>query len=165
MVSYQVQWCEEKTSAKGTQYKRCSLQDDNGQMFEDVAVFKSYEKYVDVKPGAQIEGVLKSKTYNGKVSYNLDNLISSQAPSARTAVVARAQERKEKTISQSMDRKEEGIKLSSTFRDATLITTALASRMSAEPTRDWFESEWKRWRAWLWNVYDSVDVTDVPPFE
>lgn len=77
--------------------------------------------------------------------------------SRKTYNVAAAQERKASSIQHAQDNKDYSIKVSSTARDATIITAELMRR---DDTLD-FKRTWQEVRQWLWENWD-VDKQDIP---
>jgi hypothetical protein len=67
-------------------------------------------------------------------------------------------ETKAANIEKAQDNKAENIKISSTMRDAVLITVSEAQH---DATVDYGERI-KYWRAWLWKQWD--DTSGLPPF-
>lgn len=153
------------TSSAGKAYARTSLKNDAGTLYENVTIFGSHPGYIDLKEGAFVEGELTTNDYNGRKGWKMQALV--QAPAwatkgpAKSAGIAQAQAVKREDIKVAQGNKAESIKISSTFRDATLITIESFNGKVGVPAED-FIVEWKKWRNWLWNNYD-VDTSE-PPF-
>lgn len=159
---------EPSTSAAGKAYARTSLKNDAGTLYENVTIFGSHPGYIDLKEGAFVEGELTPNDYKGRKGWKMQALV--QAPAwatkgpAKSTNIATAMKKKEESIGKFQDNKNESIKISSTFRDATLITLAKLGHvgMDEHGFDEKFMVEWKTWRNWLWNNYD-VDTSE-PPF-
>lgn len=136
------------TSAKGTKYKKFNIRGEDKVVTESVVAFSSFSKFAEVVAGAVIEGKLSSKEYQGRTSYTLEDEFQSKGGGG----VAVSMERKQKAIAQSQDRKEEGIMISSTIRDAVLIVTA---RMAKEDIKDW-KKEILSVRHWLVENWENT---------
>lgn len=135
------------TSAKGTKYKRFNVKGEDKVVTESVVAFGTFSKFADIVSGAEIDGKLVSKEYQGRTSYSLED----DRP-ARGGGIAVSMERKEKSIANSQERKEEGIMVSSTMRDAVLIVTA---RMAKEDIKDW-KKEVLSVRHWLIENWENT---------
>lgn len=167
---FEILWTENKTSSKGTNYKKVSMQDESGRKLENVAVFSFFTDYDKVMPGSKVEGVLEEKAYNGKISYSLGNMVSTSftrsqgAPGgfkAKPSGAVEAAKLTEKSVEKAQDRNELGFQAGGTFRDATLITTMQLA--GSNPTDQQVKEVWSKWRSWLWNEYWKEDK-DFEPF-
>lgn len=75
------------------------------------------------------------------------------------AMMTKVMETKKANISEAQDRKEQGIEISGSARDATLILTTFYA--DKDLTDEDIQSKWLEWRKWLLNNYG---LTDKPPF-
>lgn len=159
MSQIKIEWAESKTSTAGTVYKRATVI-ENGNTIDNVAVFASFPQYSEVEPGRTVEGFIKIKDYKGKPSYSLESGMkpASKDDFGRNKGIKEAQDRKELSIDKSQDRKEHGIKVSSTLRMAVDLSIAFPDQ-GDEGTED----QIKKWREWLWGEWDKED-SDFKPF-
>lgn len=115
----------------------------------------------DIAPGREVIGNAWTSPTNGK------NYIFPVDPSKSTSFTpkqggaVKAAEITGKSVERAQENKDHSIKVSSTFRDATLITLAECGNTPADHTE--YETRWKYWRGFLWNHYD-VNETDYQPF-
>ncbi len=161
-MKFKIDWVEEKTSSKGTSYRKCTMTSETGEKFENVAVFSSFSMYQEVQAGREVEGKIeiKESSQYGK-SFSLVDDKPAQAP--RGNGIAKAMERKETSIAKTMDRKENGMLLSGSSRDATLIT--LAQLTGRNFTDEEFKTKWKMWRTWLIDNHgdpENISETKAP---
>lgn len=154
---------KELTSAKGNVFKKFNIRDDKGVVTEGVVSFSSDSLYASLVSGAEVEGILVVSDYNGKKSYTLKGELKKpnfmQGGGAKMVAekaqnINKAMDRKEESISSFQHNKEEGIILSASARDATLMVTAFV--------KDSFDDEeikekWLMWRKWLLRNYKQVD--------
>lgn len=77
--------------------------------------------------------------------------------------IAKAQEHKAENIRAAQDNKQEGIKVSSTARDATLILNTIFATLEPRDQIDW-KDKWLEIRQWLWDNFDHevTNASDVP---
>lgn len=148
----------ELTSKAGNKYKKFKVRGEDKVVTTEVVAYTSFSKYADIVAGAEIEGVLTNKDYNGKTSYTLGD----DRPTGGGGA-AKAMEAKTKSIEKAQDRKEEGIMISSTASGATAILIALLAK---EGTPDW-RAKWLEIRYWLVKNWENIEPlkvanTDVP---
>ncbi len=143
MAKYKINWCENKTSAKGAEYKRASVVDESGKEYTDVAVFSSFGEFANVTPGNTVEGILKTSMYNGKESHSLETqktFTSFQKKPDMKEIV----EMKNGNIKDNMEIKNEAIKTSAAQRDAVLVVTTLAQYQQLNEADMWSKIiEWR----------------------
>lgn len=73
------------------------------------------------------------------------------------------QKRKEDSINKAMNKKEKSIRLSSTMRDATLLTQAqFQGKENPDPKK--MKDAHQQWRAWLWDNWESINKQSNTPF-
>lgn len=146
-MKYKVEWLENKTSAKGTNYKIITIKDETGAIFDSVSTFDPVEL------GGEYDGEI---VHNGQYK---NFKLKTEAKRSQPSGIKAAQERKQEMIEKSQESKDVSIKLSSTVRDATLITVAQFTGQNF--TDEEFETRWKKWRNWLldnWGNYqDAID--------
>lgn len=143
--------------------KVLELENENGVLFKDVFVNSKFDdqrtNFEGIREGSMLIGDITTSDYNGK-EYKWLNSAKPQGSynngMSKSKGIAQAQERKEQSIYASQERKSEDIKISSTFRDATLLTIAEMGATNGQ------ESNWqKRWlenRKWLYKNYDNIDA-------
>lgn len=78
-----------------------------------------------------------------------------QATQGRTGGIAAAQENKAKQIAHAQENSSLNVKIASTFRDATLLTTARMAKTESQVPLNVVQEEWNKWRGWLWARYDD----------
>lgn len=162
--NWKVDWCENKTSAKGASYMKATLTDETGAQHENVTIFSSFPNFSNIRPGEKISGFLKVNDYKGQTTYSLDVERTQgwgRQTNVKQAAVAAAMEKKQENIEKTLDRKDESYKISSTFRDATLLTVAQLQGNGSGLEQ--YKTVWITWRDWLWKNHDK-DSLDMPPF-
>ena len=127
--------------------------------------------YNTITEGADIEGIL---TQNDKGYWNLKAKLEPPAFVKRGNDIKQAMESKREAISQAQDNKEYAVRLSATFRDATLVSVELMKNAMAEKQTNFsFKEEWVKLRKWLWEHYEVTDGQrkdltsdggELPPF-
>ncbi len=162
-MKYTIKWIEQKVSGKGTNYHKATLTDGQKD-YTDVAIFKGYTPE-QLMNGGSVEGELKEDVYNGKTSYvlNAPQTTPSGANRGQSGAV-KAAEITSKSVDKSQDRKEHGIKVSSTFGKACDFAIAewQDQRRISPSSSQTIEDLFKKWRDYLWQNYD-VSETDYPP--
>ncbi len=113
------------------------------------SLFSWHSLYSTIKIGDEID-LEKSGDYTNVVDPNGKKRTGGGVESS----VKRSQDTKREDIAHAQDSKAESIRISSTFRDATLLTIAEMSK-SDPSTIVTMEDVWHKWRAWLWNSYDD----------
>lgn len=115
-MKIKINFCEKKTSAKGSEYLRASVILDRGngpEELDNVAIFSSFPGFADIGPGSEIEGNLEEKDYNGSKSYS----ISGPKPQGggnmqrvmkeKETMIISAQDRKAQNIASAQERNEQ----------------------------------------------------------
>ncbi len=170
MSLYKIEWCEKKTSAKGTEYYRVTVTDAENKTTNDVAVFSSFTDYANIQAGRDVTGRLTSKEYNGKQSYTLENELPQPGAFKRPpGAITQAMDKKNQMIQTAQSNKEQGIMTSSTIRMAVDIALAELPQGSVNGNvhqvffdAGVFKGRVKFWRDWLIAEWDNV--TSAPPF-
>lgn len=129
-------------------------------------VFPNFDK---LAVGQEIEGELWQSTVGKEYLFPPRVAKAGQGGTYKGQVgrvVKEAQERKEASISLSQDRKEWGIKVSSTFGKACEFAVAeWQEQKKVDPTFSaTLEKLFEKWREYLWMNYD-VGETQYPPFK
>lgn len=131
-----------------------------------VTAWADFPGFADLKPGSEVEGTIVPKAVGNKTYYTL---YAPKGNFARAGVskpnfaIKEAQATKREDIATAQKNKEEGIRVSSTFRDATLITVEMfriGYAPDESPRDEQFRKEWTKWRDWLWKNWDG----DFAPF-
>lgn len=117
------------------------------------------EWFDSIVEGANIEGVL---TKNEKGYWSLKSALT-PPKFYKKPDIAQAQETKHQHIQEAQDNKEMSIKVSSTFRDATMLT--IASFEGKQPTEREMKEQWLKWRVWLYENWTNVTAypTEINP--
>lgn len=151
-----IEWVEEATTKTGKSYKKVSTDGKNSIPCWPWKVTPEF--YASILPGAEVDGKI---VVDGKFS-SLESVIAKNAngterPSGnwKEKSVEKAMDRKETGIKTFQESKEGGIMISSTFRDATLLTQAEMTGASVEDLK----SRWLAWREWLLQNFDK-DIKD-----
>jgi hypothetical protein len=160
-TKFLVEWCEKKspdwiiaTLLEGKQQITEVSINRNDKKTGKVA----FEKFDDIMSGTEIEGELW-KNQAGK--HYLFAPRPQSAPRGGFGGVKVAMAEKAKAIEHSQDRKDNSIQLSSTFRDATLLTTA-QMKTGEVWSNDEVMGKWKMWRSWLMEQFgDAGDITET----
>lgn len=165
MAKFTIEWSEQvktgETKGKIWAITKMTLKDEEGKITEGVTTFDG------VQNGATIEGeIIKNEKYGG---YEFKKSVSQFRPDfmKKNAQMEKVMERKETSIGKFQDNKEWSIKVSSTMRDAVLLTIAEYSKRDNNSNGTYtpdFEKSILRWRQWLLENWD-VEPTDIPPFK
>jgi hypothetical protein len=150
---YKIDWCEVKKTGNtnGREWKitEMTLTDEEGKKTDKVSTLEN------VAPGLELEGkiVTNDKGYlNFVKKLEAPEFVKKAGNSAyKEKLMNETMARKETSITKFQDNKEWSIKISSTMRDAVLLSIA-----EQNPTADRILA----WRRWLWNNWD-VDLEDT----
>lgn len=145
--------------------KVLELENENGVLFKDVFVNSKFDDqrttFEGIREGSMLIGDITTSDWNGK-EYKWLNSAKPQGSynngTSKSKGIAQAQERKEQSIYASQERKSEDIKISSTFRDATIITAALMANEKGMPQAEILGNWKKTWvntRKWLYDNYEN----------
>lgn len=146
---------EEKPTKTGGKFIQFTLEDGRKP-----SIFQGHSMW-GLQVGDDIPDTLL--TQNDKGYWNI--IDPHKKPSAGRGDFAKAQQFKAESIQRAQKNKEDAIKLSSTFRDATLLTVAQCTPESGfhvEPES--MKKTWLYWRSWLLQQYDNDDHTNSEPF-
>ncbi len=159
--------------SSGKPFKKFNVKDEKGVVTSDVIAFGNFSQYAAIQPGATVEAVLSEGEYNGKKDYKLVDGNLGAKPSGFGGGMAKTMEMKSAGIQKAQERKEDGIMISSTARDATQILTAFYPEVGeiadpvARETR--IMNLWRKFRRLLienWEPRDTVsDGALAPDFE
>lgn len=160
MTKVLIEWSENKNN----DWKVCTIKEGN-QTITDVSVNRTNKKgevfpnFDGIAPGFEVEcEIWKSQT--GKTYMFAPK--TQTAPRAGGAGIKAAMVEKAKAIEHSQDRKDNAIQLSSTFRDATLLTQVTISAQQGDFDREDIKKVWLEWRSWLLEQFgDASDITET----
>lgn len=161
---FSIIWGEEKTAGSGVKYYRADMKDEQGKEYKGVAVFSSFKGFDRVQPGAIVEGKITSKDYKGQPSYTLENDTPAQGGFNKGGNMTKVMEKKQENIREAQGHKDLGIKISSTMRDAVLLTTTQLSAdviLSKDPAA--IKKMIKDWRKFLLEEWEKTNA-DFEPF-
>lgn len=141
---------EIKQTKTGSPYK--SLVANDGTKEVSASIWNNDRLYSQVIDGAEVDGVLQQ---NGKF-WNLKSRLSEPlfVKKDKRAEIHEFQDRKLEGIQQTLEVKDHSIKISSTFRDATLFTIAEFQGKGGDERT--LRTAWVNWRRWLWENYGNI---------
>lgn len=145
---------EEKVSAKGNKYKRIRIEGNDNEL----ACFSTFSKYSEVIAGAQVDGLIKEKDFNGKKSYTLEDENKPKVGGFGGIGVKAAQERKADMIEKAQDRKSESI----AYFNSTNCAIELVGKLDTQSmTHQDIEEEIIYWRDWFLAEYRKYEASDI----
>ena len=107
--------------------KDCIATDESGKVYEKLTLWKNdwEQVWTNIKEGYTLVGEVKETEKNGFKNFTLypertNTLNPKRTPSNITA----AMNKKAENIKEAQENRAEGVKIASTFRDATLITNS-----------------------------------------
>lgn len=130
---------------------------------ERVQIWGDFPNFTTITFGSVVEGDIVEKqsgNFKNITLYPPKPVYTPKSGGFSGGVKAMVAE-KAKNIEHSQDRKDNSIQLSSTFRDATMLTVA-----QMKGTENWSNDEvqekWKMWRSWLMEQFgDASDITET----
>ena len=163
-MRYKINWLEEKTTSTGKKKYDLTLDKEDGTQEDKVTMWADFPDFANMKPGTEIEGDVVVKVngqYTNKTIYPIKPKV---APTGQTGgfkgnMVA-TMAKKQEGIEKSQSRKEDSIQISSTARDATILTTAELNGKTEQEIKD----IWTKWRKWLLNNWDVDERELKAPF-
>ena len=162
-MKYQIEWLENKSP----EWKIATLS-ENGHQVMGVSINKNDKKtgqvafanFDTLMPGNDIEGELWTSPKGGM--YLFPPRPQSAPKTTGNAGIKVAMAEKAKNIEHNIDRKDNSILLSATFRDATLLTVAHLGQKGTDFSSQDIQDEWKIWRTWLMEQFgDAGDITET----
>lgn len=164
MTKFKLGNIERKTTSTGKPMIGCSALEGE-IMHEGVAIWSDFPRFADLKDGDEVEAEMVIKQ-NGQYQNKSLKYPAPAKTNSRSAYMETVVEKKQAGIAQSQDRKEEGIKMSSTIRMATDVVIA---RMGASPEFNWdkkqIQDEIQDWRRYFWKHWtDPEDPQYSEPF-
>jgi hypothetical protein len=151
--TFKIDWVERKTSAKGTNYSVMTLTDEEGKRHDKVSIFDVSD---EIQAGRDIKGdIVQKGDYFNFIKAPTEGVMGARP--AYAGGVAKSMARKEESIERFQNSKEEGIKISGTARDATMIVTTFYPELSMLGDLDKeiaIKEKWQYWRNWLIENWD-----------
>lgn len=158
-MKYKIDWLENKTSSTGKTYQKVSITSEEGQEIKDVSVWDMPFGGVELAPGVTVDAELIVKG-------NFTNLKPINQPQSRgggNPAIKQAMQAKTESIQKFQDAKSDNIRLSATFRDATLLTVSFFNTKPG--TVEEMRAKWLDFRIWLDRQYDkSPSAEESQPF-
>lgn len=151
-MKYLIVTNQTKQGKSGTPYQMVTLKDENGEHIEATTF--------DLPGKAVNETVEGDIVVNGRYT-NFKLKLDKPAFMGRSGTkpdAMKVQDRIEKSVEKTLDRKDDSFKISGTARDATLIVTHFYDNLSDSQIQE----KISYWRKWLWYEWDKH--TDFPPF-
>ncbi len=162
MPIYKILKIDRKETSTGKLKADLNLQSPDGVVSTGVTIWADFPNFAALTEGITTEGDIVEKQngqYTNKTLYPArTNTLGAKRPGAGNIV--KAMETKAKNIEAAQESKQEGIKISSTFRDATLISIAMLGRGESSISASDMQETWLYWREWLWKNFDN----NQPPF-
>lgn len=165
-MQYKIEWMEKK-QISGKDIIEASLSGEGVTPAEKVTIWKTDTKgeefpgFDDLSPGHTVEGNLWSKPgSNFKTLYPAKEKRAKGNSNFRTEQIEKAQGRKAEFIEKAQDNKDWSIMVSSTMRDAVLLTIA---EVGSNASTSLYENKVRQWRTFLVDNWD-LNPTDKPPF-
>src|SRR3990167_4532288 len=156
---YKIIWLE----VKSPEWKIATLSDDVAQ-YANTSINKVNKKgevfpnFDEISNGGSVKGNLWQSP-QGKY-YLFAPKLNAGANKAsggyKTQVIEKAMERKDASIGKFQDNKEQSIKISSTMRDAVLLT--IAEKGDGVMTAEDMAENIIKWRKWLVNHWEDADI-------
>lgn len=149
-----------KTTTTGKSYHKVSLEDESGQATKNVSIWQDFPNFQSITFQSEVVGDLvpaKDPKYGPTLYPPRSN--ASGGTTRASGAITKAMDRKESSIGKFQENKEESIKISSTMRDAVLLTIAQGITGLDE---DVIQTKIERWREYLWHSWN--DPEKYPPF-
>jgi hypothetical protein len=153
-MKYIVKTLEKKTAASGKSYIKATVQDGMGDS-HNVTIFSTFPDFETITFESVLEADMQVEN---DPKYGESKKLwppKSNKPSGG-GMMGKVMEQKAQAIGKAQDRKEEGIRVSSTFRDASMIVSAQIHGGMLRTEMD-IKDEWKKWRKWLWSHYEHEE--------
>lgn len=152
-------------SKKGGTFGIAEVKNESGAHFQDTTIFNSFPGYEGLLAGSKVEGNIEPNDYNGKKQWKLTEVKSVSAPAWATkgpSGAVAAAKTTAASVEKSQERKEEGIKVSSTMNKAIELAIAEIGAGGSNAVVA-LEERIEYWRRWIWTHWDASDK-DFPPF-
>lgn len=152
-MKYTVKTLEKKTAGSGKPYIKATVVDGMDEE-HNVTIFSTFPNFETITFDSVLEADMQTENdpkYG--VSKKLWPPKENKPAGMGGGMMGKVMAQKSEAIGKAQDRKEEGIRVSSTFRDASLITSSMVHGGLLRTEMD-IKEEWRKWREWLWNNYD-----------
>lgn len=149
-----------KTTKNAKPYKMCEV--ECGGEIRKVNIWSNFPDFANLQEGSIVMGKMTLDGAYWNIAYEgQEKRPGGQSGAYKSHLIEKAQENKAQYIAKAQNNKEASIKVSSTMRDAVLLTIAEKGDgvLSSEDMQEAIE----RWRAWLWTHWDKEEK-DYPPF-
>jgi len=155
-MRYKITELTQKIGSNGKPFAKTKLQDESGVLF-NVNIF---EQPFMLAVGQELEGSVYTND-KGYTNFKAGSANSSTTP--KTGFGQANMQQKAESIKIAQERKDESIKTSSTFRDATLIAVEFFKK-NPDMTELEFNSKWLSIRKWLWENFEYDETGNSIPF-
>lgn len=165
---------------KSNDWKIVSLTSQEGVTIGNVSVNRVNKKnetfpaFDDIVAGKEVEGNLwtsqagknylfapEVKTYTSFQKGGGKSAVIEKAQDRKESSIERFQNTKEESISKTLDRKEDSFMISGTARDATLILTALVAKSGFTLEANDWQEQWLKIRHFLVKQYHNTEPSKV----
>ena len=171
-MQYKIQWMENKPTKEGKQRVKASLEEAGGKMITDVTIWGDFPDFENLMIGSFVEGDLvasKDPKYGPNLYPPRQTSTTAQTPrygaSRAPSGALEAAKTTAKSVDKAIERKEDGIKISATQRDAVLCAVAeYQEQRRVSVTGESLEKLYLKWREFFWKNYEVSDETFNPPF-
>lgn len=149
-MKYTVSTLEKKTAGSGKQYIKATVKDEQG-VDHNVTIFSTFPNFDTITFDSVLDADMQIE--NDPKYGESKKLWPPKENRPAGGGMAKTMAVKSQNIEKAQERKEEGIRVSSTFRDASLITASMVHAGIIRTEMD-IKEEWRKWREWFWNNYD-----------
>lgn len=149
-MKYTVTTLEKKVAGSGKPYIKATVKDGMDEE-HNVTIFSTFPNFETITFDTVLEAEMQTEN---DPKYGISKKLwppKENRPAG--GGMGRVMEKKAEAIGKAQDRKEEGIRVSSTFRDASMIVASMVHGGLLRTEMD-IKEEWRKWREWLWNNYD-----------
>lgn len=125
-MKFKIVWSEKKTTSTGKEKIDATL-DDGKRQIDHVTIWSDFPNFAEIKTGHEVEGDLVTKQngqYTNNTLYPVKPVNSSPRSNSGFTGGTNMMNKKQESIRESQERKEEGIMTSASMRDAVLLATA-----------------------------------------
>lgn len=165
-MKYKILTLQDTPTSTGKSKKTVSISDEGGTTLDKVGIWSDFPNYANLAVGQTVEAEVKLSP-DGKWRNLVPPATGTKPYAVRGAsqgMITKAMESKKESIEHFTDKKELGIKISSTMRMAVDCAIAdMASLMNKPDATSILEKSILKWRKWLWENWEAKD-TDFAPF-
>lgn len=125
-MKYTLQWAEKKVTSTGKEKIDATLTDGTNTI-DGVTIWSDFPNFATLMAGHTVEGDIVTKQsgqYTNKTLYPIKAVNSSPRATGGFTGGSKLMKEKQEGIKESQERKEEGIKVSASMRDAVTLATA-----------------------------------------